>query len=108
MLVGQLPIRSTGCRQKQGNAKTPIRTKIVGKNDAMFVPLLKLALKASVSLSYTQAMRTEHASNLKFAGSLPLQSRDADMNLGSSGGPMVLFKARAEEMRSERVETRRT
>lgn len=86
----------------------PIKTRIVGKSDAIFAPLLKLALKASSIFSYTQAIRTEHTANLKFAGSLPLQARDATMNLWSFGGPMVLFKARAEGMRNDRAEIKRT
>lgn len=59
----------------------PIKTRIVGKSDAIFAPLLKLALKASSIFLYTQAIRMEHTANLKFAGSLPLQTRDAAMNL---------------------------
>lgn len=47
---------------------SPMRTRIVGIMDAIPAPLAKLALKASVRLSYTQSMRIEHAPNFQRAG----------------------------------------
>lgn len=72
-----------------------------------FVPLLRLALKASSSFAYTQALRREHTPNSNFLGSLLLQAWEADVNLGSLGGPMVRLRARVGGIRSEDATTER-
>ena len=80
--------------QADRKSSSPIKTRIVGKRDAMFVPLLKLALKASSRLSYMHAMRREHTPNSKFLRLVPSQAFEARMNLASPGGPIVRLRAR--------------
>lgn len=72
---------------------SPMRTRSVGIIDAIFVPLAKLALKASVRLSYTQSMRREHVPNFQRAGFLLSQFCEALLKWELSGGPMVRLRA---------------